>query len=98
MIKIRVKEEKGRVKEVLISGHALYDDYGKDIVCASVSSIVITSVNAILSIDKDAIFYSERPFVIRVNKDSREADLLILNMISLLKELERDYPKNVKFL
>ena len=36
-------------------GHAMFDDYGKDIVCAAVSSIVITTVNGILGIDKDSI-------------------------------------------
>ena len=43
MIKIKEKDNK-----IIISGHASFDEYGKDIVCASVSSIVITSINAIL--------------------------------------------------
>ena len=98
MIKIEVKEKNKRIREVSIKGHALYDDYGKDIVCASVSSIVITTVNAILRVDSKAIFYSENPFVIEVLKDSDMTYLLLDNMISLLKELERDYPKNVRFL
>ena len=33
---------------ISISGHALYNDFGKDIVCSAVSSIVITTVNGIL--------------------------------------------------
>lgn len=98
MIKIKVLKDNERVKEIVIKGHALYDDYGKDIVCASVSSIVITTVNAILRFDKSAIFYSENPFIIRINKYSKEVDVLITNMISLLKELEGDYPKNIKIL
>lgn len=98
MIKIEVKENNKRIREVSIKGHALYDDYGKDIVCASVSSIVITTVNAILRVDNKAISYSEEPFVIKVLKDSDITYLLLENMISLLKELERDYPKNVRFL
>ena len=43
--------------KVIIKGHANYADYGKDIVCASVSSIVITTVNGILEIDREAITY-----------------------------------------
>ena len=43
MIKVNIKNN-----EITVSGHANYDDYGKDIVCASVSSLVISTVNAIL--------------------------------------------------
>ena len=39
---------------IKISGHANYDEKGKDIVCASVSSIVITTINAIIEIDHDS--------------------------------------------
>ena len=98
MIKVKVEEKNKEVNKVMITGHALYDDYGKDIVCASVSSIVITTVNAILRIEKDAIFVEEEPFVIEVKKSTEITKKLIENMISLLKELERDYPKNIRFL
>ena len=47
MIKISLKEENKKIKEIKIKGHAFYDDYGKDIVCAAFSSILITTVNAI---------------------------------------------------
>ena len=43
MIKVEIENNKIEIK-----GHANYDDYGKDIVCASVSSIVITTINAII--------------------------------------------------
>ena len=98
MIKISIKEENKRIKKVEIKGHALYDDYGKDIVCAAVSSIVITTVNAILSIDKDAIKYDEKVFLIEVLKDDEVVDKLLVNMINMLKELSEEYPKNIKFL
>ena len=55
MIKVVIKED-----IITISGHANYDEYGKDIVCAAVSSTVITTVNGILSIDKDAIEVTEK--------------------------------------
>ena len=47
---ISIKENKD---EIVISGHANYEDYGKDIVCASISSIAITTVNAIVEFDKE---------------------------------------------
>ena len=97
MIKISIKYEENKIKEVLIKGHALYDDYGKDIVCAAVSSIVITTVNAILSINKNSITFDES-VMIKVIKNDEITDKLLINMINLLKELEHDYPNNIKFL
>ena len=84
MIKISIKYEENKIKEVLIKGHALYDDYGKDIVCAAVSSIVITTVNAILSINKDSITFDES-VMIKVIKDDEITGKLLINMINLLK-------------
>ena len=55
MIKVKVLKENNFYKEITITGHANYDTYGKDIVCSSVSSIVITTVNAIISLNKDII-------------------------------------------
>lgn len=98
MIKISLKEENKKIKEIEIKGHALYDDYGKDIVCAAFSSILITTVNAIERIDKDAIFYDEKKFLLKILKDDEIINILITNMIELFHDLEHDYPKNIKFL
>ena len=98
MIKINVKEEKGIIKEVTLKGHALYETLGKDIVCAAVSSIVITTVNGILSIDEDIIKVDEKGFVITVLKDDEIVNKLLINMVNLLKELSEEYPDNIKFL
>ena len=97
MIKISIKKENDFVKQVKIIGHAKYNDYGKDIVCASVSSIVITTVNAILKIDKDAINYKENTFEMNILKNDEIVNILVNNMLSLLEELMHDYPKNIKF-
>ena len=93
MIKVDIKKN-----HIKISGHALFDDYGKDIVCAAVSSIVITSINGILRLDNKAISYklTKDELIIDILKDNRETKLLILNMISLLKDLEKQYGKNIK--
>lgn len=93
MIKVEIKKNK-----IIIKGHANYDDFGKDIVCASVSSIVITTVNGILEIDRDAIKYLEENDIltIEVLKENEIVSILINNMISLLKELSVNYPKNIK--
>ena len=93
MIKIKFDKDK-----ISIKGHSGYDVIGKDIVCASVSSIVITSINAIIRIDEKAISYKQDEGFIEVNilKHSEIVDLLILNMKELLKELQIQYDKYIK--
>lgn len=92
MIKVKVNKDL-----ITISGHALYDEYGKDIVCASVSSIITTSINAILMLEDDSISYEEEKnkIIIKTKKETKITKKLILNMINLLKELEQTYPKNI---
>ena len=99
MINIVVTNKDNKIKKVNILGHALYDDYGKDIVCSGVSSVVITSVNAIMSFNKNYISYESKKdnFEITINEHNEIVDNLINNMINMLKDIENDYPKNVKF-
>ena len=98
MINIVVTNKDNKIKKINILGHALYDDYGKDIVCSGVSSVVITSVNAIMSFDKKYISYESKKdnFEITINENNQIVDNLINNMINMLKDIENDYPKNVK--
>ena len=93
MIKVEVTK-----KDISISGHAMYDDYGKDIVCAAVSSIVMASVEGIASIDKSAIDIEQNKdnLNIIINKHDDITNKLIKTMINLLTELEKKYPKNIK--
>ena len=97
MIKVNVLVDKD-VKEISIIGHANYSEYGKDIVCSATSSIVITTVNAIISFNENYITYEELPnkFVIKINEYNDIVSKLITNMLNLLKELENDYPKYIK--
>ena len=92
MIKVNIKE-----KQIVIKGHANYDELGKDIVCASVSSMVITTVNAILRIDNEAIKYSDSDgVIIDIIKDDEIVNKLIINLISLLEDLKKQYPKYIE--
>ena len=94
MIKVNIK---GNIDEIKVSGHANYDLYGKDIVCASVSSILITSVNAIVRIDDKSIDYNELDGVyIKVLKHTDVIDKLLINLVELLTDLQKQYPKYIE--
>ena len=98
MIKIDVKNKEDYINYIKIKGHANYAEEGLDIVCASVSSIVITTVNAIIRIDDKAIIYSEDDGLleIRILKCNDIINILIENMISMFKELEIKYKDYIK--
>ena len=93
MIKVIKKNE-----VIEISGHANYDEFGKDIVCASVSSIVMTTVNSIMSIDDSSINYVDDgdKIIIKKLNDNDIVDKLLNTMILILKDLEKQYKKNIK--
>ena len=81
---------------ITISGHACSDEYGKDIVCASTSSIIYTTINAIARIKENAIEVKDNKDMEIIIKTEDEIVLsLIENMLDLLKELQKDYPKNI---
>ena len=100
MIKVSVTKKNQQIQEVSIQGHAMYDDFGKDIVCAAVSYCVITTVNGILEIDKDWILAKQdsKGVLIQVQNSSDVCQTLLANMISLLEELHDQYPKNLKII
>ena len=92
MIKVLIKN-----KQIIISGHANYDDFGKDIVCASASSIIITSVNACLKFDNSSLNYEEEKdkLIIDIKSNEYNIKLIINNMIDMLEELAETYNKNI---
>ena len=82
---------------ISIKGHALYNNYGKDIVCAAVSSIVITTINGILGINENSIkVETTNGIKIEIVKRDKVTLSLINNMNLLLEDLEKQYPKNIK--
>ncbi len=98
MIKVRITKKGANFEKISILGHAMYDEYGKDIVCSAASSIVTTTINGLLAIDRESINYlvSNKGLTITILSTDRTTQVLIRNMINLLKELEKNYKGNVE--
>jgi len=99
MITIEVKNKnKEYINFIKIKGHAEYAEEGFDIVCASVSSIAITTVNAIVRLDDKAIVYSEEDGLLEIGilKYNEVINVLIENMLSMFGELEKQYKSYIK--
>ena len=82
---------------ITIEGHADFSD-SLDIVCASVSSIMYTTVNAALKLSSTSIDYKDdgNCVKIKVLENDKYTTALINNMLSLYIELASKYPKNIK--
>ncbi len=97
MIAITVYQDKNGKKVGFSSqGHAGYDEYGQDIVCAGVSALVINCINSIEA-------FCEADFTVDTEPESGKIDfmlteaatedvaLLINSMILGLKGIQKDY-------
>jgi len=94
MIKVVVSKEK-----IDILGHAMYAEFGKDIVCAAVSSTVITTINAILRFGRTIQYVEKKDgLTIQIIKNDHITKTLLDNMITLLQELEENYEENIKIM
>lgn len=96
MIKVNIKRKNNIIKKIKLTGHAKYDEYGKDIVCAGVSTSLTVTINACLSFDKKSITYNESdPFILTNINESDITNKLLENLVRTLKDIESDYKKNI---
>ena len=98
MIKINLTKENDILKKITFKGHAGYDESGKDIVCAAVSSTMLCTVNAILLLNDNSIetFEYDNKFVINVLSNDNITIKLLENMLRCLESLEEKYPQNIR--
>ena len=83
---------------ITIKGHAGYDETGKDIVCASVSSIINVIVNSCLTINPESIKYEDDGNIVRIEKLSNDdiTNTLLNVLVSSLNDLSNKYPTNIE--
>ena len=80
-------------------GHAGYDDYGKDIVCASISALVINFINSAEALTSDQLQVEADETEGRIVMDfpseglSKECQLLYQSLMIGLSGIEKNYPK-----
>lgn len=98
MIKIKVEYDNNFISKIVITGHANYDDYGKDIVCAAVSASVLTTINGIIALDNSILEVNNvlDKMTIKILKNEKNSQVLLNSMLSNLKSLVVEYPKNIK--
>ena len=101
MISVNVSFMGKDVKSLTVSGHANYDEYGKDIVCAGVSAIVVGGLNALLNEDKKAIDYKCKDgyaYVFVKDIDNNNINMILDVITTQLYTIEESYPKFIKII
>lgn len=100
MITVILKSNQTLIDRVEIKGHAKYDEFGKDIICAAVSATVLTTANAIIKIDPSSLTCIEEKnnLIMIINNHHKVTDSLIDNMVLMLREIKQDYPKHIKII
>lgn len=101
MVTVEVyRDAAGRVRGFRSTGHANFDDYGRDIVCAAVSAITQTAVLGVLEHLKLPAAVKQAPghLECRLRHDAAgdAAQALFETMVLGLREVERQYPEQVR--
>ena len=98
MILVKTYKKDDNLEKITITGHANYQEYGKDIVCAAVSSMAICTINAIYAFENNSISIEEKTgfLEIIILKQDKVTITLLESLIRCLKDLEQDYPTNIK--
>ena len=97
MIKVKYEVVDDKYKSIEVKGHALADDYGKDLICASVSSIMFGFMNALDELDEDVEIKQLTNKIEIVNHSSSNViqDYFELVIIQL-KTIEESYNDFIK--
>ena len=99
MISVVFYEDKEKLLSgFLISGHADFLEYGKDIVCSAVSSSVQMCCNGITEILKEKVEIScgEGEISLKGNLNKKSIQDFLKALKLQLSLIEKQYPKNIK--
>ncbi|MDD7403699.1 MAG: ribosomal-processing cysteine protease Prp [Butyribacter sp.] len=82
-----------------MEGHAEYAQYGKDIVCAAVSALVINTINSIEAFTEDTFetsMHQEKDvvsFLVKSNPISEKSELLLDSLVFGIENIAKEYGK-----
>ena len=100
MIKVRFSVGDRQLKGFEISGHALFAESGKDIICAAVSSAAYMAANTVTDIIRaDAKAQAEDgAMVLTLNEPNTQAETVLRGLELHLTELSKQYPQHIKII
>ena len=100
MIKVRFSVGNGQLKGFEISGHAMFAESGKDIICASVSSAAYMAANTITDVigaNADAKA-GDGAMSLSLNQPDERSQAVLKGLELHLTELSKQYPQNIRII
>ena len=96
MISVEIKKIDSKISEVIVKGHANYSTKGKDIVCASATTILIYSLNLIEKLGLKITYQLEEGYSKLINDANNElVDKIFETIEYSFNSLYEEYPKNI---
>ena len=97
MISVNVSFMGSVIKSLTVSGHANFDKYGKDIVCAGVSAVVTGGINALeTEIKNIEIINKENELGVKVINSNEKIQIILNTILIQLETIESSYKKYIK--
>jgi len=107
MIKVQVKRsdtDDRFITAYRVSGHAQFDEPGKDIVCSAVSAVTVGTVNAIEALTgvvpetkvRDGWLDVRIPSTGLASEKAGDIQLLLEGMVVMLESIEESYGKYIR--
>jgi len=97
MIKVIYEVKDDMYKSLDVSGHALSDEYGKDLICASVSSIMFGFMNALDALNENIDIKQLTNEIKVVNKSDSGIVQNYFELVMIqLKTIEESYGDFIK--
>jgi len=92
MIRAVFEAKDDRYLSLDVCGHALSDDYGKDLICASVSSIMFGFMNALDALEEEVDIRQTDDTITVVNRSESETVQNYFELVIMqLKTIEASY-------
>ena len=101
MITIRTERKNGHIVGYTVTGHAEYDEHGRDIICAAVSAITLTAAVGLQAYaNAEGVYETEAGRLkVQLSEDGTEqTDSILETMVLGLREVERQAPEYVKLI
>lgn len=98
MIKVLIKRKQKQISQITIKGHADSAEYGKDLICASVSTAITGVINEMIKrnffgLGKGCYELEEGFADIIIADSDREIQVVLETFVTILETIEDSYPK-----
>lgn len=101
MIKTVIRLQNNQIIEIEVSGHANSAEYGKDLVCAGVSTTCVGIANALVQrqfLEKEmgTLDVKDGYVHIKVNHSENDIQVVLETFVTIMETIEEAYSKYMK--